>query len=116
MWVAPRVALAAIGAVCSSPATGSDQCLNNGYISLLGEHLQLGVHRCGSFGVPAAPAGAVKPGQPLAMISDFDENGFDAYSFCEADWYIDGWEICPKFAGDYILPGEPIEGTQCAAE
>jgi hypothetical protein len=99
---------------CSAPAPApadSASCL--GDVTLLGAHLQLGVHACASFGAAQGPAGSIKPGARLGLLADFDANGFDVHSYCDAgeEWYYGGGDICPGYSGDFITPGTPIEGT-----
>lgn len=98
---------------CSAPEIDPSMC-SNGDIFMLGDRLQLGVHRCGSFGGAVAPSEAVKTGR-LGAAADFDENGFDTYSYCDGDNYMYYYgtvpfDVCPMYSGDFITPGNAIEG------
>ena len=100
------------GSYCAVPASEPGSCLGSD-ISLLGRHIQLGVHRVASYGSNTAPSGSISHGNPLGCLSDFDENGFDKSSYCDE---IEGWYyygdglVCPNYSGDFITPGNPIEG------
>lgn len=102
------------GVLCSHPAADDPSNCLGGDATLLGARVQLGLHSCGSFGVSAAPPDAVKSGA-LGAVADFDENGFDVYSYCDEaeSWYYYYGEtsICPMYSGDFITPGNPIEGS-----
>lgn len=90
----------------------------DGDVVLTGKYFEVGMHRAGSLGTASAidsPLAAAMPGAPLGMNSDYDRNGFDTYSTCGVvdPWYYYGGtpqEVCPKYVGDFVTPGAPVEG------
>lgn len=81
----------------TSSTSGTGYC-NNGDIFLKGQYVQIGMNNAGSFGTNRnAPSSYVYSGKQLGFIADFDKNGFNSASK-------------PSFAGDYFVPGIPLEG------
>jgi hypothetical protein len=81
----------------SSKTSGTGFC-NNGDIFLKGNYIELGVNNMASFGTnQTAPSNFFYSGKKLGFIADFDQNGFTTGSQ-------------PRYAGDYFVPGIPLEG------
>lgn len=77
--------------------SGTGLCLN-GDIFLKSQYIELGVNNMGSFGTNyTAPSNFYYYGKRLGFIADYDKNGFSTSS--------------PGFAGDYFVPGVPLEGN-----
>jgi hypothetical protein len=91
----------------------------DGDIVMTGRYFEVGMHRAGSLGTSSSivsPIATAMPGAPLGMNADYDRNGFDAYSACNIvdPWYYYGGtpqEVCPTYAGDFVTPGAPVEGS-----
>ena len=80
----------------TSKVTGPGVC-NTGDIFLKGQYIELGVNNMGSFGTnQTAPSTYVSANKQLGFIADYDQNGFTTTS--------------PGYAGDYFVPGIPLEG------
>eukprot|EP01041_Mallomonas_annulata_P006999 gene6999-14239_t len=63
-----------------------------------GKYIQLGINAEGGFGsVGIPPSHLINLNNQLGFVSDFDRNGYDSLPN-------------PSYAGDYFLPGTPIEG------
>lgn len=80
---------------------GAVDCLG-GEVFLRGQYVEIGIHRVGSYGTRfGAPDGSQYKGRRLGFIADFGKDG----------WGV-GPSIYPfgKFAGDYFVPGAPVEG------
>lgn len=78
----------------SSEVAGAGPCL--GDIFLKGNHVEVGIHQVASYGTQyEAPASSAYGDQRLGFIADYDK---------------DGWGGSPGFAGDYFVPGAPVEG------
>lgn len=86
--------------VCVLPSgqhlNGSSDC-STGEVQLLGQYLNVGIHNCGSFGTESVFSTSYYNNQ-LGILSDFDQNGMAS---------VPG----PGHAGDYSVPGSPIEGS-----
>lgn len=77
--------------------TGNVDC-TTGEIFLRGQYIEIGIHNVGSYGTyGVAPPDSNYAGQSLSIIADFDRNGWNK----TAQW---------GFAGDYFIPGSPLEG------
>lgn len=75
---------------------GQQKC--KGDVFLKGKYIEVGIHNVGSFGTQYnAPSGFVSSGKKLGFIADYDKNGFSVGT--------------PGYAGDYFVPGSPVEGT-----
>lgn len=102
------VALAQIdNSVCRHPTgvyeKGNVDCLG-GEVFLRGNYVEVGIHEVGSYGTyNKAPGGSAYAGKNLGFIADFGRDGWGVAS----TKYPYG-----KFAGDYFVPGSPVEGTQ----
>lgn len=78
----------------SSEVRGAGTC--SGDIFLKGNYVEVGIHSAASYGTNYnAPATSAYGVQRLGFIADFDKNGFSG---------------SPGFAGDYFVPGSPVEG------
>ena len=110
-----RDVIATSQAICSDPNyhMALASCLG-GEVTLLGTYVQVGVHSCASYGTAKGSSSSMKPGAVLGLVADFDENGFNQYSYCDVAeawyYYYGGDDICPTYSGDFITPGNPIEG------
>lgn len=81
----------------NTQSSGTGYC-NNGDIFLKGNYIELGVNNMASFGTNrTAPSNFFYSGKRLGFIADFDKNGFSG-------------SPKPSFAGDYFVPGIPLEG------
>jgi hypothetical protein len=81
----------------SSKTSGTGFC-NNGDIFLKGNYIEVGVNNMASFGTnKTAPSNFYYSGKKLGFIADFDTNGFSN-------------NPKPSYAGDYFIPGIPLEG------
>jgi hypothetical protein len=81
--------------------SGNADCAG-GEVFLRGKYVEVGIHQVGSYGTAnAAPSGSAYAGRQLGFIADFDKNGFTVKN----SKYPYG-----KFAGDYFVPGSPVEG------
>lgn len=70
-----------------------------GDIFLKGQYIEVGIHYAGSYGtLTGAPVNYVSFGNQLGFIADYDKNGFYPASG-------------PGYAGDYFIPGNPLEGN-----
>ena len=74
---------------------GRSAC-RQGEVHLLGDYLQLGIHNVASFGTQATLTTSYFNDR-LGFIADYDRNGFVG---------------SPGYAGDYFIPGYPLEGKQ----
>lgn len=96
----------------SDPVVGSSICVlpsgerstlkkdcTAGEVQLIGRYLHLGIHNVGSFGTKSTLDSTYYTNQ-LGLIADYDRNGFSN-------------SPSPGFAGDYFIPGAPIEGIFC---
>jgi hypothetical protein len=85
--------------VCILPtgkrSTNVTDC-SSGEVFLIGQFVNLGVHNVASFGTQSAFEASYFAGQ-LGFIADYDKNGFASST--------------PGFAGDYFVPGSPLEGN-----
>jgi hypothetical protein len=80
----------------SSRTSGTGFC-NNGDIFLKGKYIELGVNNMASFGTnQTSPSSFFYSGKKLGFVADFDKNGFGGTK--------------PGYAGDYFVPGVPLEG------
>ena len=80
---------------------------NTGEIFLRGQFVEVGIHNVGSYGTSGtAPSGSAYAGRQLGFIADFDMNGW-------ANYVGSCTPFCAKFAGDYFVPGSPVEGRRC---
>ena len=81
--------------------------VTNGEVFLKGDFIELGLHSAGNFGTvgpaPVSFNGATGPGLRNPWTSGV---GFSV------DYNRDGWGVGSPtaFAGDYFLPGSPVEG------
>jgi len=76
---------------------GQQKC--KGDVFLKGKYIEVGIHNVGSFGTQYnAPYGFTSRGNKLGFIADYDKNGFTVGT--------------PPYAGDYFVPGSPVEGWQ----
>lgn len=83
-----------VGSSTAIPGPGG--CLN-GDVFLRGRYIEVGIHNVGSFGTSAtAPIDYTYSGKQLGFIADMDKDGFAVGN--------------PRFAGDYFVPGTPLEG------
>lgn len=73
---------------------GSHWNCADGHVLLLGDYLNLGLHLYGSFGSDFI-SGVPYYSSPFGVLADFNELGF----------------FNNFFAGDYVSPGLPVEGT-----
>jgi hypothetical protein len=81
--------------VAGTPTAGAGDC-STGQVFLKGDFMEVGLHNAFSFGTSEnAPTGYTYAGKPLGFIADYDENG---------------WAGSPGYAGDFFLPGAPLEG------
>ena len=92
--------------VCRHPSgvyeKGNVDCIG-GEVFLRGNFVEVGIHEVGSYGTyNKAPSGSAYAGRNLGFIADFDRNGWTVGS----SKYPYG-----KFAGDYFVPGSPVEGN-----
>jgi hypothetical protein len=91
---------AASTSVCFTAARGyvnGPQDCTGGSIFLKGTYIEVGIHSAGSFGTANnAPSGFAYAGRRLGFIADYDKNGFSGTY---------------GFAGDYFVPGTPLEGN-----
>lgn len=79
----------------SSEVVGAGPCA--GDIFLKGNYVEVGIHKVASYGTQYnAPSSSEYSSRRLGFIADFDKNGWDTSS--------------PGFAGDYFVPGAPVEG------
>lgn len=103
------VSLCALLASADDFPTGSTVCVHpngakytnltecsEGEVYLIGRYVNIGVHHVASFGTSSSLNSTYYSGQ-LGFIADFDRNGFASSS--------------PAYAGDYFVPGAPVEGT-----
>ena len=84
---------------CILSSTGQPSDTKNctlGEIVLIGKYLNVGIHNLGSLGTQSSVVSNNFNGQ-LSIISDFDQNGWTS-------------KPLPSYAGDYFVPGKPIEG------
>jgi hypothetical protein len=80
----------------SSKTSGTGFC-NNGDIFLKGTYIEVGVNNMASFGTnQSSPSNFFYSGKKLGFVADFDKNGFTGTK--------------PGYAGDYFIPGVPLEG------
>ena len=90
-----------VSAVCFLPSGnaiyGNSDC-TDGEVQLLGRYVNLGIHNSGSFGTQAK-LGRSYYDDRLGFLADFDKNGMDS-------------KPSPSFAGDYFIPGLPLEGQR----
>lgn len=92
---------------------GDGDC-TNGEVQLLGDYIKLGIHNAASFGTEARLETSYY-NDSLGFIADYDKNGFDAF-YVESStssgsyYYYNTGTWYPGFAGDYFVPGLPIEG------
>ncbi|CAM9786495.1 unnamed protein product, partial [Ectocarpus fasciculatus] len=71
-------------------------------VFLRGNYVEVGIHEVGSYGTyNKAPGGSAYAGKNLGFIADFGRDGWGVAS----TKYPYG-----KFAGDYFVPGSPVEG------
>ena len=78
----------------SSEVAGAGPC--TGDIFLKGSHVEVGIHSVASYGTQYnAPVSSAYGSQRLGFIADYDK---------------DGWGGSPGYAGDYFVPGAPVEG------
>ena len=78
----------------SSEVSGPGAC--SGDIFLRGNYVEVGIHSAASYGTYYnAPASSAYAYKRLGFIADYDKNGFSG---------------SPGFAGDYFVPGAPVEG------
>jgi hypothetical protein len=91
--------------VGSTYTAGAGVECKSGEIFLRGQFVEVGIHNVGSYGTNgAAPSGSAYAGRRLGFIADFDMNGWSNYAgSCTP--------FCARFAGDYFVPGSPVEGT-----
>jgi hypothetical protein len=75
---------------------GPSNC-TSGEVMLLGNYVNLGIHNVASFGTESEYQSSYFKGQ-LGYIADFDQKG-----------WLDT-EGNPRYAGDYVIPGAPLEG------
>lgn len=75
---------------------GLSNC-TSGEVMLLGNYVNLGIHNVASFGTESEYQSSYFKGQ-LGYIADFDQKG-----------WLDT-EGNPRYAGDYVIPGAPLEG------
>jgi len=75
---------------------GLSNC-TSGEVMLLGNYVNLGIHNVASFGTESEYQSSYFKGQ-LGYITDFDQNG-----------WLDT-EGNPRYTGDYVIPGAPLEG------
>lgn len=75
---------------------GPSDCIS-GEVMLLGNYVNLGIHNVASFGTESEYHSSYFNGQ-LGYIVDFDRKG-----------WLDS-EGNPRYAGDYVIPGAPLEG------
>jgi hypothetical protein len=91
---------AASDSYCKSSTIGTRAGVGSctdGDVFLKGKYIEVGVHNVASFGTAQkAPSPYVYSGKKLGFIADFDKNGF--------------YSTSPGFAGDYFIPGQPVEG------
>lgn len=84
--------------VCVLPTgaryTNMTDC-SDGEVYLIGQYVNLGIHHVASFGTESSMESSYYNGQ-LGFIADFDRNGFSSSP--------------PAYAGDYFVPGTPLEG------
>lgn len=66
-----------------------------GEVFLIGQYVNVGLHNVGSYGTTSTLDASYYSGQ-LGFIADYDRNGFASSS--------------PGYAGDYFVPGFPLEG------
>lgn len=83
--------------------TGAVSCVG-GEVFLRGNYVEVGIHKVGSYGTfngAKTSSATAYVNQRMGFIADFDRNGFNTNSvnspFC-------------KYAGDYFVPGAPVEG------
>ena len=97
----PTTAASSVSAVCFLPSGnaiyGNSDC-TDGEVQLLGRYVNLGIHNSGSFGTQAK-LGRSYYDDRLGFLADFDKNGMDS-------------KPSPSFAGDYFIPGLPLEGQR----
>lgn len=79
------------GEILTGPALCPD-----GEVQLLGQYINLGIHRAASMGT-TAPLDSTYYQFPLGLIADYDRNGFASPA--------------PGYSGDYFNQGIPVEGT-----
>jgi hypothetical protein len=60
--------------------------------------VQVGIHQVGSYGTTVKPPTGFVSKKSLGFIADYDKNGWDRDS------------TNPGYAGDYFVPGTPLEG------
>jgi hypothetical protein len=100
VFVAHYAESAASDSYCISSTIGTRAGVGScadGDVFLKGQYIEVGVHNVASFGTSRnAPSPYVYNGKKLGFIADFDKNGFSSSS--------------PGFAGDYFIPGQPVEG------
>ena len=94
-----------IKSVCVLPSGvqqfGQSDCSGgkNSEVLLIGKYINLAISSDASFGANAVfNAPYYNQGKRLGFISDFDTNGFSALP-------------SPSYAGDYFIPGIPLEGS-----
>ncbi len=81
--------------------SGVQDC-TGGHIFLKGAYVEVGIHTTGSFGTAVnAPTGYTYAGKRLGFIADYDKNGFGSGSGSTSPY---------GYAGDYFVPGTPLEG------
>jgi hypothetical protein len=81
--------------------SGVQDC-TGGHIFLKGSYIEVGIHTTGSFGTSVtAPSGYTYSGKRLGFISDYDKNGWNVGSGTTSQY---------GYAGDYFVPGTPLEG------
>lgn len=82
---------------CINSATevynGSRWNCTTGHSLLIGNYLNIGIHRSGSLG-SGFTSGVPYFSLPFGVLSDFSQSGFQNR----------------LFAGDYVFPGAPVEG------
>lgn len=80
---------------------GPSNC-TSGEVMLLGNYVNLGIHNVASFGTESAYQSSYFQGQ-LGYIVDYDRKG-----------WLDT-EGNPRYSGDYVIPGAPLEGMYTAS-